>query len=386
MFIVQPAYGFGHLICEEMLSEQSGHLRWHTVEFAVAWSNYAGVNRVFDSVRKFLSEGGRVRATVGLDFGSTTYEGLGRLLEVGHGADMTTHVFFDENTACTFHPKIFLFSNDEAARLLVGSNNMTGAGLETNIEAALGFSGALRDETIGGARHALAAWRDEGRDSRILRLTRERLEQLRDRRYVLTEEDIRTRRRLEGGLRAATEPPLFGRSSIRPLRPGHRTNGHAEGVGRTTGSPFGEVLLMRVRPRRNGNQVQISMKILEASFMNGAEEVVSADGAVRQIGYNMANGVRNTARFEAPEMMGMQNPVARFQWVNAGHSGQEPNRILQYEIFDGANDAEGRAILRKLEDGIAAHPLTNLEELSQEETVLSKGNRAIAQWYRLDSA
>lgn len=386
MFIVQPEYGFGQIICEELLSEQSGRRRWQTVEFAVAWSNNAGVDRIFNSMQKFLSEGGSVRVTAGLDFGRTTYEGLGKLLALEHGADMFTYVFFDENPACTFHPKVFLFSNDEEAHLLVGSNNMTGAGFETNVEAALGVSGTLGDETIQNARQALAVWRDEGSDSRIRRLTRELLEQLRNCRYVLTEEEIRTRRRSEDELRETTASPLFGRSSIRPLRPGRRANRQAEGVGRTTGSALGEVLLMRVRPRRDGNQVQISMKILEASFMNGVEEVVSVDGAVRRIGYNMARGVRNTARFEAPEMRDMQNPVARFQWVNAGRPGREPNRVLQYEIFDAESEVEGRTILNKLEDGIAAHPLTNLEELSQEETVLSIGNRASAQWYRLDSA
>jgi len=387
MFIVQPEYGFGQLIGEELLSEQSGHRRWQTVEFAVAWSNYAGVDKIFKPVQEFLSKGGSVHVTAGLDFGRTTYEGLGRLLSLEeHGVDMTTHVFFDENPACTSHPKVFLFSNAVEARLLVGSNNMTGAGLTTNVEATLSFSGNLGEETIRNARQALAAWRDEGSDSRIRRLTRELLEQLRDRQYVLTEEEIRTRRRAEDGLRAARALPLFGRSSIRPLRPGRRAGGHAEGVGRTTGWPLGEGLLMRVRPRRDGNQVQISMKILEASFLNGVEEVVSADGSIRRIGYNMARGVRNTARFEAPEMKGMENPVARFQWVNAGGSTREPNRVLQYEIFDAENDAEGLTLLKKLEEGIATPPLTKLEELSQEETVLSTSNRASAQWYRLDSA
>ena len=393
MFIVQPEHGFGHIICNELLSEQSGQRRWQTVEFAVAWSNNAGVDRIFDSVRKFLSEGGSVRVTAGLDFGRTTYEGLGKLLTLEHEADMTTHVFFDENPACTFHPKVFLFKNDSEACLLVGSNNMTGAGFESNVEAALGFSGSLEDETVRNACQALAAWRDTGSDSRIRRLTRDFLEQLKDCQYVLTEEEIRKRRRSEEELRAATALPLFGRSSIRPLRPGRRNNKQKKGVGRTTGSALGEVLLMRLRPRRNGNQVQISMKILEASFMNGVEEVVSVDGAVRRIGYNMTKGrgvrntaVRNTARFEAPEMRDMINPVARFQWVNAGGSGQKLNRILQYEIFDAESDIEGQTILTKLWNGIADHPLTKLEELSQEETVLSIGNRDSAQWYRLDSA
>ncbi len=386
MFIMQPTHGFGHIICEELRSEKADSLRWQTAEIAVAWANLSGLNRVFDSLRYFLSEGSRVRVTVGLDFGRTTFEGLERLLELEQDTDMSTHVFFDENPACTFHPKVFLFSNDEEAHLLVGSNNMTGAGVETNVEAALSFSGDVSDQTILGARDALAAWRDADRDKRIQRLTPELLVQLRDRRYVLTEEEIRTRRAADDGLRASRDSPLFGRSSIRPLRPGRGTRERAEGVGRTTGSALGEVLLMRVRPRRNGNQVQISMKILEASFMNGVDEVVSVDGCTRHIGYNMAREGRNTARFEAPEMRGMKNPVARFQWVNRTHAQRELKRVLQYEIFDSDADAEGHAILAKLASGISTPPVTNLEHLSQEETVISVTNLIKAQWYRLDSA
>ena len=59
---------------------------------------------------------------------------------------ITTHVFHDKNPACTFHPKVYLFTNSNNARLFVGSNNMTRAGLGTNIEAALGVTGALSDE------------------------------------------------------------------------------------------------------------------------------------------------------------------------------------------------------------------------------------------------
>lgn len=383
MFIVQPEYGFGQLICEELLSEQSNHRRWTTIECAVAWSNRAGVTRLFTSMQEFLAEGGCVRITAGLDFGRTTYEGLSQLLSLESEVDMTTHVFFDENPAITFHPKVFLFSNDEEARLLVGSNNMTGAGLSTNVEAALSFSGNLEDSVIQDARRALAAWRNEESDSRIRRLTREFLEQLRNRRYVLTEEEVRARRSSDDRQKTTTELPLFGRSSIQSQRLRRQERGHAEGVGHITGAASVEVLLMRVRRRRNGNQVQISMKIHGASFMNSVESVVAADGTVRPIGYNMARGVRNTARFEAPEMMDIENPVARFQWVNTGHFGGAQSRVLQYEIFDAEEDIEGLAIIRKLEEGIATPPATNLERLCHEQTVLSK-NSANAQWYRLD--
>ena len=142
---------------------------------------------------------------------------------------------------------------------------------------------------------------------------------------------------------------------------------------------------MRVRPRRNGMQLQISMRVLEASFMKGAGEVILTDGSRREIGYNVARGVRNTARFEAPEMQGMKNPVARFQWVDAGGSEGEADRVMRFEIFDADSDGDGAKILRKLEEGISTPPVTNLQKLSREGTVLSKSNREIAQWYLLDS-
>ena len=365
---------------------EAGRRQWQAFEFAVAWVNRGGAERIEESARDFLGSGGRMRATVGLDFGSTSYEGLGKLLDLeGGGSDIITNVFCDENPACTFHPKIFLFSNAERARLFIGSNNMTGAGLDANVEAALGFSGALNDETIRGALHTLATWRDEANESRTLRLTRQLLEQLRDRRYVLTEEELRNRRNVERGSRSSMAEPLFGRSQIRPRRVASGSRARAT-AGESAARPESrEVLLMRVRPRRNGNQVQISMRVLEASFMKGAEDVVSIDGSRRVIGYNIARGVRNTARFEAPEMTGMQEPVARFQWVHAGHSGRESERVLQYEILDAGNNPEGLRILRKLEEGIATPPVTNLGDLSPEKTVLSTSDRESAQWYRLDS-
>lgn len=146
---------------------------------------------------------------------------------------------------------------------------------------------------------------------------------------------------------------------------------------------------MRVRPRRNGRQVQISMIVFEGSFMNGATEVISTNGTRREIGYNYAirnnQRVANTARFEAPEMDGMTNPVIRYHWVSVGDTESEAESVLQYALFDADSNPEGAEILRKLEQGIASSPETDLSELSQDYTVLSRRGRTTAQWYRLDS-
>ena len=159
---------------------------------------------------------------------------------------------------------------------------------------------------------------------------------------------------------------------------------------------------MRVRPRRSeklsdgtriGTQLQISMEVYKSPFMHRTKAVVSAaGGSLKPLKYDFRKDkktgkrVRNLVRFEAPEMKGMTNPVARFQWLNAGDSRSEEGKVLQYEIFDAASSEEGAKIFRKLQEGIASRPANiRTKQPSREETVLSTSDQASAQWYRLDS-
>jgi hypothetical protein len=205
----------------------------------------------------------------------------------------------------------------------------------------------------------------------------------------------------------AAAEALFGGKSIktgirfsrRPRRPSGSA-GVAAGGGSGEGQPpspaSDEVLLMRVMPRRNGTQVQMSMKVLQSAFMNDTTEVLSAaDGSRRRIGYDYVtrvkkgtkkkNRVKNTARFEAPELKSVKNPVVRFRWVDVGDSKGGVAKVLEYEVFDSGNSPEGKRILSKLKKGIATPPSIARGQLSQKETVLSIANRKHAQWYRLES-
>lgn len=388
ILIIQPETSFGDVIRDELLLQDAGQQRWHTFEFAVAWFNISGSAKICDAARTFLSNGGHIRATVGLDFGSTTYEGLSSLLDLGVGqANITTHVFHDENPACTFHPKVFIFSTVDQARLFVGSNNMTGAGLNTNVEAALRFAGAREKEPIRGAQQMLAAWRNDESEPRTLRLTRELLKQLRDQRYVLTEAEIRRRRSADGRDSSSGGEPLFGRSATRMLRGGPVVPKVSGRVALASRSAREEVLLMRVLPRRNGNQIQLSKYVLNSPFINGATEVVLTDGSRRLIGSNAArDNSANTERFEAPGLNNMNNPVARFRWMPATPRQTAANRYLQFELFDASTSGDGAEIFQRLQEGIGMPPATARTQLSQDQTVLSTSNQAHAQWYRLDLA
>lgn len=140
---------------------------------------------------------------------------------------------------------------------------------------------------------------------------------------------------------------------------------------------------MRVLKRRNGNQIQISIPLLNSTFMNGATEVVLADGSRRRIGANAARGGPNTERFEAPGLKNMAKPVARFRWASVPGSKGRTERQLHFELFDADAGGEGADILQELEEGISAPPVTNMSQLSRHITVLSKADPDHAQWYRL---
>lgn len=390
MFIVQPLLTFGDFLCKQMDTTESGIRRWCLFEFAVAWVNQRGADRIRESASRFLDDGRVIRATVGLDFSSTSYEALSILLALESGIrDITTHVFFDENRACTFHPKVFLFSNGQESSLIVGSNNMTGGGLDTNIEAALEIAAPMSDDTIQAASQTLAAWRNEAGDRRTRRLTRPLLEELRDAGYVRTEAEIRAAYQSESGNRSTVHKPLFGRSQTRSAINRDQSGGTGAVGVRAASVGSTEVLLMRVRPRRTGTQVQISMQVHQGPFMRGATRVLSAaDGSLRSIGYDHTRRggrrVPNLARFEAPEMAGMTNPVARFRWVEEVEPSSAEQRQLQYEVFDADSDDVGRQILTSLRATISSPPNTNLSELNRTTAVVSKRDLARAQWYRLD--
>ncbi len=386
MLFFQPNHSFGNKICDELNAKISGKSKWNNFNIAVAWINNAGLKNIYEPVRNFLNNKGTIIITVGLDFGSTSYEALNLLLGLEDGeANITTYVFFDENHACTFHPKVFLFTNKEKAHLLVGSNNMTGAGLDTNVEAALGFSGTVQDEIIREAHQMLATWCDVKSDTRIRRLTVELLEQLRIYGYVQTEAELRSRRKVEVQTKSPIRKPLFGRSNNRKRKVTTELSNDDGGFLDHKYTSVGDILLMRVRPRRNGQQLQISM-LLHSKFMQGVDKVVSPDDSKKDIGYNKAKGINNTARFEAPEMINMKNPVARFWWIVKKDNSHKTKKDLHYEIFDADNDPTGILIFEKLKSGIKSPASTNLEKLSHQETIISKSNQEIAQWYRLDSS
>ena len=155
VFLNQPiAHRFGKYLLDELAAE-----RWSRFQAAVAWVRRSGTRHLMPTLRAFLQGGGEIRLIVGVDIAHTSFEGLEDLLSLATYGSATTHVFHNEDSA-VFHPKLYLLSNATAARLVVGSNNITESGLYTNTEVALMIDDTPQSKVVIDAEASFDSWRD----------------------------------------------------------------------------------------------------------------------------------------------------------------------------------------------------------------------------------
>jgi hypothetical protein len=350
MFYNQPlAHRFGEELCRDL---ESG--RWQRAEAAVAWVRRSGTRHVANAFAKFLRGGGIAQLIVGVDIENTSYEGLDDLLAWQADGAIETYIYHNE-AEVVFHPKVYLLHDQVHARLTVGSNNLTEAGLFLNTEAGLQIDALLTDPVIMDARAALAAWRDpHGGFARLL--DQPLLADLLTDGYIFREKDLRSRRRAAVSQskkkRGRVRKPLFGFARV-PRPPAPKAK-----VDRT--AVAGAILLMRVR-RSRGTQVQIPFQLYDMPFFAGFAAIISAqDGHPR--GLNPAGG-RNTLKVEMPETANMRDPVLRLV--------RTPAAIL-YEVFDGGS-VLGKPIRQALLRGFSMNPPVTFQTIS---------DRAHATWWR----
>jgi len=116
----------------ELLEELLAGEKYSELTVAVAWAKVSGLRRIEPALGRFRSSGGRTSILLGIDEGGATIEGLSAaLLNFDEAL-----VIYDASSG-TFHPKIYTFSNDAQAVVVVGSNNLTAGGLYANYEVAV---------------------------------------------------------------------------------------------------------------------------------------------------------------------------------------------------------------------------------------------------------
>ena len=328
---------------------------WDSLDIAVAWVRESGTAYLAEPLARFLGHGGRLCVIAGIDLENTTQEGLQALLDLEQHGRCETYVYHNESGSI-FHPKVYLFRNEEEARLIVGSNNITQAGLYTNVEAGLQVETNVYAKVITQVLNAVKAWKNT--DSQLaLRLDSDVLNRLIREGYVPDESSLRTtRKRRKTQRNLSGNPPLFGtRRYSPPPRPegspaGAPTRGASPDPRRPSPSPapakseLGAVVLMRLRKASatgRPTQTQLPFRVVD-TFFGDVEAVRSAHSNQKHpLIEASAGGARNTVKLEIPEMRDFLQPVARF------HRTADD---VVYETYD-AHTSEGIQIMESLQAG-----------------------------------
>ena len=348
MFYNQPiAHRFGTALAADI---ESG--KWNRIEIAVAWVRRTGTQHLERPFRKFLGHGGIAQVTVGVDIENTSAEGLQDFLALQADGNMETYIHHNEAEAI-FHPKVYLFRNDADARLIVGSNNLTGSGLFVNTEAGLQLDAPVDDPLIRDARTALAAWRDPS-TGLAKRLDATLLADMVRLGYVFPEKELRKRRKASGdrskARRATATQALF--KAQRYLAPSVRR------VPVASAEVPGTVLLMRVRRASESarrTQVQIPFRVVRTRFFSRINALISAhDGRTHPLVQAHARGGLNTVKTGIPEIEPMTDPVLRLE--------RTTTKII-YQAFD-AGSVLGTPIRQALLNGFVMAPRASFSSIA----------------------
>lgn len=356
---------------------------WRMIQAAVAWVRRSGTKHLLPAFQAFLGSGGKARFTVGVDIENTSKEGLEDLLALGDVGDSVTYVHHNESPDVTFHPKVYLLTNDVRARLIIGSNNLTQSGLFTNTEVGLQIDASPNDQVILDIQKALHAWSDTS-ENLARELDQDLLEALVREGYVFPERLLQSRRASSSAGRRrrpgqTASQVLFGKRTVTaPAAPQRHTPGTGGAGRRSRRGPRAaksapvqptNALLMRVRisPRRQ-KQVQIPLPLVRSSFFSGITSITSGhDGTARVMSAThpkRAKGGVNTVKVEMPETLGMADPVVRLDKSAAG---------IVYYAYDSSS-TQGQPIMDSLNAGRLDTPPT---------TILTKpSDPDHSQWYR----
>lgn len=114
---------------------------WSEFRAAVAFAKFSGVKHIRNSLAGFC-ERAKATLSIGIDHRGTSKEALNELLLAMSSQSI---YIVHHSGAITYHPKIYLFANNNTASALIGSVNLTEGGLFTNYEASFLIEMTLSD-------------------------------------------------------------------------------------------------------------------------------------------------------------------------------------------------------------------------------------------------
>jgi HKD family nuclease len=175
----------------DLLRHNLESTEWTEFRAAVAFVKASGVRHIADALTSFSTHG-KVRISVGIDFGGTSVEGLEALWDcIEHKGDIWV---CHNEAAVTFHPKLYLFRNDTVAKLFVGSGNLTEGGLFTNYEVFIALDLSAADpasaHVLAQVERMLERWSLEAPPGFAQKLDGSLLEALQREGYIESEASI----------------------------------------------------------------------------------------------------------------------------------------------------------------------------------------------------
>ncbi|MBK8371992.1 MAG: phospholipase D family protein [Saprospiraceae bacterium] len=105
---------------------------FHSFTGITAFASEAGIFGLSGHIQTAKTFFENLNLIVGIDQAGTSKEALEEILNL----NINSYIFY-QNEAPIFHPKIYLFEGDVEIKLIVGSSNLTGKGLFSNVESSL---------------------------------------------------------------------------------------------------------------------------------------------------------------------------------------------------------------------------------------------------------
>jgi HKD family nuclease len=121
--------------------------RSQVTRIAVAFLSIDGYQELADTLYDVLADGRRVKFVVGISrYHSTNWEALEKLVRLSNTFPSLEIRYYNNEG---FHPKIFIFEEGNNLKVIVGSSNLTSAGLKKNIEANVLLDGEADEPFFG---------------------------------------------------------------------------------------------------------------------------------------------------------------------------------------------------------------------------------------------
>ena len=171
----------------------------------VAFASYSGISGLTDKIHEAQHRGLEVNVIIGIDQLGTSKEALDELIEWNANA----YVFHSKSSPI-YHPKIYLFENNDEFAVIIGSNNLTEFGLLQNVECSV----LLRDSKSNILYTELYSYWGSlinRTDPTLLKVTKENIQQLSEAKLIPSE-SVRISKHESSKRREATEsktPAIF---------------------------------------------------------------------------------------------------------------------------------------------------------------------------------